>query len=97
MSTHVSVSLKLEVYFFINQHGEFVNAKATTLNWRHFLMLAKRYELETGKLRLAEHKGAMLQEGFRFHLLPNKSVSDPLIWSVSLWIFNDALPVAYII
>jgi len=94
VSTHVSVGLKLEVYFVINQHGEFVNAKTTTLKWRHFLMLAKPYEFETRKLRLAEHKGAVLQEDFGFRSLPNNFMPDPLIWSVSLWIFNDALPVA---
>ena len=94
VSTHVSVGLKLEVYFVINQHGEFVNAGTTTLRWRHFLMLAKPHEFETRKLRLAEHKDAALQEDFRFHFLPNKFASDPLVWPVSLWIFNDALPVA---
>jgi hypothetical protein len=94
VSTHVSVGLKLEVYFVINQHVEFVNAKTTTLKWRHFVVLAKPYEFETRKLRLAEPEGAVLQEHFGFHFLPNRSVSDPLIWSVSLWLFNDALPVA---
>jgi len=94
VSTRVSVSLKLEVYFVINQHGEFVNAETTTLRWRHFMLLAKPYELETRNLCLAEHDGAVLQGEFRCHFLPNQFVSAPLNWSVSLWIFNDALAVA---
>ena len=77
MSTRVSVGLKLEVYFVINQHGEFVNARKTTLRWRHFLLLAKPFEFETRKLRLAGHEGAGLQEDFRFHFLPNKFLSAP--------------------
>jgi len=92
VSAHVSVSRKLEVYFAINQHGEFVNARTTTLRWRHFLLLAKPYEFETRKLRLAEHCVTGRFSGFIF--LPNKFVSAPLIWSVGLWVFNDALPVA---
>jgi hypothetical protein len=91
VSTHVSVSLKLEVYLAINQHGEFVNARTTTLRWRHLLLLAKSYEFETRKLRLAEHEGAVLHEDFKFYFLPNKFVSAPVIWSVGLWVFNDAL------
>jgi hypothetical protein len=94
VSAHVSVSLKLEVCFAINQHGEFVNARTTTLRWRQFLLVAKPYEFGTRKLRLAEQEGAVLQEDFRFHFLPNRFVSAPLIWSASLWIFNDARPLA---
>lgn len=94
VSTHVSVSLKLEVYFVINQHGEFVNARTTTFRWRHNLLLAKPHKFETRKLRLTEQNGAVLQECLGFHFLCNKFVSAPVTWSVSLWTFNYTLPIA---